>query len=257
MTNERWFTLATIPEPFTNVRTVSKHLVCMPFFRTTAISRNLLDIIVIAAFSVAIGFGLELFLPKTDENAFTPLFAVPLLSLGVIWILLRLRGQRFADIGLGAFGNVTNTVLLGVAIAAALWVIAAATEAAGFVRNLDNLRSYLRGDFAGLALMVAYAFGGAGLYEEVTFRGFVMHRVAHMFGATTPAWLLGALAQGILFALAHVHQGVYGMAYTGALSVVLALVLLATGRNLWPLVIGHGLYDATRFAYFYVVWNYA
>lgn len=221
-----------------------------------AMLRNLVDIILLAAFSIGVGIGLEAALPRQGMFAFASMFAAPVLSLLFTWVLLRLRKQRFAEIGLGRFGDRGKTLLLAIAIAAALWGVAIVTEALGLTRNLDNLRPYLEGNLAYLAVMVVFAFIGPGLYEELTFRGFVMHRAAHMLGASRAAWIFGAIAQAILFGFAHAHQGAYGMAYTGALSFLLALVFLAAGRNLWPLVIGHGLYDATRFAYFYVVWTH-
>jgi membrane protease YdiL (CAAX protease family) len=38
---------------------------------------------------------------------------------------------------------------------------------------------------------------------------------------------------------------------TGTLGVVMGIVVLASGRNLWPVIIGHGIYDASRFVLFY------
>ena len=42
-----------------------------------------------------------------------------------------------------------------------------------------------------------------------------------------------------------------GMAITGTLGLLMGVIVLASGRNLWPVIIGHGLYDASRFVLFY------
>jgi hypothetical protein len=33
--------------------------------------------------------------------------------------------------------------------------------------------------------------------------------------------------------------------------ILMGLLVLASGRNLWPVIIGHGLFDASRFVLFY------
>ena len=54
-----------------------------------------------------------------------------------------------------------------------------------------------------------------------------------------------------LFGLAHAYQNPLGIAITDTLGVLMGLIVLALGRNLWPVIIGHGLFDASRFVLFY------
>ena len=216
-------------------------------------ARDLLDIIVLVVFSLAVDAAIEA-LARGHAPSLVMIFAAPVACLIFTWLLLRFRGQRFSDIGLATFGNPVKTLLLAVIVAAALWTIAWVTESAGLQRNFSNLRPYLENNPAYLAAMVFYGLFGAGFYEEVTFRGFLLQRFAHMFGSTRLAWGLAAVAQGVLFGLAHAHQGVYGILYTGGLSIAFAIILLATGRNLWPLILGHACYDASRFVYLYWSW---
>ena len=50
---------------------------------------------------------------------------------------------------------------------------------------------------------------------------------------------------------AHAYQNPLGIVITGTLGVLMRLIVLASGRNLWPVIIGHGLFDAARFVLFY------
>jgi hypothetical protein len=51
--------------------------------------------------------------------------------------------------------------------------------------------------------------------------------------------------------VAHAYQNPLGIAITGILGVLMGLLVLASGRNLWLVIIGHGLFDASRFVLFY------
>ena len=61
----------------------------------------------------------------------------------------------------------------------------------------------------------------------------------------------GAGTAKALFGAAHAYQNPLGMAITGTLGLLMGVIVLASGRNLWPVIIGHGLYDASRFVLFY------
>ena len=93
---------------------------------------------------------------------------------------------------------------------------------------------------------------GAGFYEEFMFRGFLMQGLAMLFGASRGAWIVACVVQGALFGAAHAYQNPLGIAITGTLGVLMGLLVLASGRNLWPVIIGHGLFDASRFVLFYL-----
>jgi uncharacterized protein len=57
--------------------------------------------------------------------------------------------------------------------------------------------------------------------------------------------------QGALFGAAHAYQNLLGIAITGMLGILMGLLVLALGRNLWAVIIGHGLFDVSRFVLFY------
>jgi CAAX protease family protein len=71
------------------------------------------------------------------------------------------------------------------------------------------------------------------------------------FGASRGAWMAACLIQGALFGAAHAYQNPLGIAITGTLGVSMGVIVLVSGRNLWLVIIGHGVYDASRFILFY------
>jgi membrane protease YdiL (CAAX protease family) len=54
---------------------------------------------------------------------------------------------------------------------------------------------------------------------------------------------VAALCQALLFGLAHAYLGPRGVLNASAIGLVSAGVFLADGRNLWPLIVAHGLVD--------------
>lgn len=179
------------------------------------------------------------------------LFTVPLIGIGAVFALLRLRKQSWPAIGLRSRPALSD-LGLGIAIGLAFLAITFGAEQMGLSRDLSSIREQVAGGAGALAMALLYAIVGAALYEEITFRGFFMLRIASLFGGSMPAWLVANAGQAIVFGLVHAQQGLAGMVYTSALAFVLGLVFLRIGRNLWPLIIGHAVYDCLRYAGFYI-----
>ena len=165
---------------------------------------------------------------------------------GLIW----LRGERLADIGLKQPASWLRTFALGVVLAAIIFAAMYFSEKAGFRRDLSRFKD-VQGNLELTIYGFCYAFIGAGLYEEFMFRGFLMQGLAMCFGATRGAWIAACIIQGALFGAAHAYQNPLGIAITGTLGVLMGILVIVSGRNLWLVIIGHGLYDASRFVLFY------
>jgi membrane protease YdiL (CAAX protease family) len=173
-----------------------------------------------------------------------------MLLVGVAWGLIRFRGETLADIGLKRPASWMRTFMIGIGLAAIVFIAMYLSEKAGFRRDLSKFKD-VQGNLEFTLIGVFYAFIGAGFYEEFMFRGFLMQGLAMFFGASRGAWIVACLLQGALFGIAHAYQNPLGIAITGTLGVLMGLIVLASGRNLWPVIIGHGLFDASRFVLFY------
>jgi len=214
--------------------------------------RYLIDIVVLVAVTFLLDAVLTAFVqvPINLEKGFVLDAIDKMLLVGVGCGLVLLRGERLADIGLKRPTSWTRTIMIGIGLAAIVFIAMYLSERAGFRRDLSKFKS-VEGNLELAVLGVFYALVGAGFYEEFTFRGFLMQGLAMLFGGSRRAWIVACVLQGALFGLAHAYQNPLGIAITGTLGILMGLLVLASGRNLWLVIIGHGLYDASRFVLYY------
>jgi uncharacterized protein len=214
--------------------------------------RYLVDIIVLVAvtFLLDAALGALIPVPINWEKGFVLDAIGKMLLVVVAWGLIRLRGERLAGIGLKRPESWMRTFMIGIGLAAIVFVAIYFSEKAGFRRDLSKFKE-VQGNLELVLFGVFYAIIGAGFYEEFMFRGFLMQGLAMLFGATRGAWIVACVVQGALFGAAHAYQNPLGIAITGTLGILMGLLVLASGRNLWPVIIGHGLFDASRFVLFY------
>ena len=211
----------------------------------------LLDIILVAIASPALEMGVRFIArPTTFGTDLLVTALAQLLNVGAVCFLIHVRGERLAELGLKWPDSWLRTVLTAVMLAAAYFAIVAVSEHLGYRRNLSAFGA-VRGNAALTLMAVLYSFVAAGFTEEFMFRGFLLHRLAGLFRFGRGAWMVAVVVQGMLFGLAHAYQNPVGIFLTGGFGIAAGFVFLTLGRNLWPLIIGHGLYDAARFILFY------
>src|SRR5438067_3515511 len=169
--------------------------------------RYLIDIIVLLAVTFLLDAALGAFVrvPVDLEKGFILDAIVKVLLVGVGCGLVLLRGERLADIGLKRPKSWTRTLIIGVGLAAIVFVAMYVSEKAGFRRDLSKFKD-VQGNLELAVLGVFYAFIGAGFYEEFTFRGFLMQGLAMMFGGSRGAWIVACIAEGALRAGARIPE---------------------------------------------------
>jgi hypothetical protein len=215
--------------------------------------RYLIDIVVLVAVTFLLDAVFDAFIPAVAinlEKGFILDAIGKMLLVGVGCGLVLLRGERLSDIGLKKPESWARTLIIGIGLAAIVFIAMYVSEKAGFRRDLSKFKA-VKGNPELAVLGVLYALIGAGFYEEFTFRGFLMQGLAMFFGGSRGAWISACLVQGVLFGIAHAYQNPLGIAIAGTLGVLMGLLVLASGRNLWVVVIAHGLFDASRFVLFY------
>ena len=88
--------------------------------------------------------------------------------------------------------------------------------------------------------IVVFTWIGAGLGEELAFRGIILHRLRELLGTTPRSDVAAAGVQAVWFGLAHQSQGAAGMALTGVMGFGLALFFLWRAEgSLVPLILAH------------------
>ena len=213
--------------------------------------RYLIDIVIL----IAAVFGLEMiaeaiYTPKTIEAGYVFGLVIQmlevLLACGLIW----LRRELLADIGLRRPKSWPRTIIVGLVTAAVVFVAIYFSEKAGYHRDLSRFRA-LQGNLGLTLVVVIYVIIGAGFYEEFMYRGFLMQGLAMLFGGSRAAWAIACAIQGVVFGLSHAYQNQLGMLITGTFGTLLGVLVIIWPRNLWPAIIAHVLFDASRSILFY------
>src|SRR5438132_11670311 len=128
--------------------------------------RYLIDIVALVAVTFLLDAVIGAFVPAPInlEKGFVFDAIGKMLLVGVAWGLIRLRGETLADIGLKRPASWARTVMIGVGLAAIVFIAIYFSEKAGFRRDLSKFKD-VQGNLELTLLGIFYAFIGAGFYE--------------------------------------------------------------------------------------------
>lgn len=88
----------------------------------------------------------------------------------------------------------------------------------------------------------------AAFGEEMFFRGYLVTRFTHGFSGTRLAPILAIVFAAAFFGFGHMYyQGLRGFITTGAIALVFGASFLLFKRNLWPIILVHGVIDTLTF----------
>ena len=168
------------------------------------------------------------------------------------WLVLRLRGVGWRDLGLRRPTSWRSTLLLGVAIGIGYQyfsLYALEPLLARVTGNLPDVSQFapLIGNTFLLFLSLIVSWTLAAFGEELVYRGYLMNRVADLVGANRAGLLISLIAVSILFGISHLYQGTSGIIVITLHGLLLGALYLATGRNLWVPIIAHGVNDTVGF----------
>ena len=105
----------------------------------------------------------------------------------------------------------------------------------------------MRGNVPMLVFWLVLSWTLAALGEEISYRGYVMNRVADFFGRTAAAWAAAVLITSVLFGVGHLYQGASGIASNFVSALVYSGLYLGSDRNLWVPILAHGMEDTVAF----------
>lgn len=176
--------------------------------------------------------------------------------------LMRNRGLSWKDMGIRAPESFLRTVFWGILLCLVAFLLFITLEAmeSYFLSDFDRLeklnethdkRPSVSDHLGGgsplwfiVYMLGPYAWIHVALFEEMIMRGFVFHRFEKLFdwlpsGVAVP---LVIILQGIIFGAIHIRgQGFEGFIVVSCLGIIVGAVFVASGRNLWAVVLGHGL----------------
>jgi membrane protease YdiL (CAAX protease family) len=150
-----------------------------------------------------------------------------------------------------------RTILLGVGS----WIVVAVligglvqpfvTRLVGEPPQLGLLTA-IRGNLSFYLLMLMLSWSTAAFGEEMLFRGYLLPRLADLLGRGRLAWLAALLLQAAVFGAMHAYQGLSGVLVIGSVGLLLGALFLLARRNLWLVILAHGLVDTASLTALYL-----
>jgi membrane protease YdiL (CAAX protease family) len=180
-------------------------------------------------------------------------------ALACAFILVK-PGSPATELGLRRPPGIVRVLTVGMAAGLAfvlvnrLWLTPVAQAMTGMPRDLAKFDA-LRNDWRALLTLLPVVWVSAALCEEIVFRGFLLTKIAELFGNSRRALGIGVAGSSLLFGLVHWAQGATGMLVTGALAVPMGLLYLWQRRNLWCNVVAHGIADTVSLAAIVTGWD--
>ena len=171
----------------------------------------------------------------------------------IIW--MRIQEIPLSHVGLGTFRPsrslfmwVVGTMAIdSLAIGIATPVLTSAFGEAQQVARFDDVP----GNLPLLLILMPFTWLIGAFGEEFFFRGFLLTTIAELLGASRAAWIAAIVSQAIAFGLIHSYQGPAQAISIGIGGAVYGTAFLLARRNVWPLVLAHGLNDTLGFIFLY------
>ena len=180
-----------------------------------------------------------------DHRKLIPFSKTPEL-LVLAWISLRVRGQRWREVGLVRYRSWPVTIGIGVVLEAALETFQLTVTQpllAKLVGRQPDLGLFrmLTGNLKMTALFIVLSWTLAAFGEEMFWRGYMLNRVADVLGRTRAGWACSLVIVSAIFGFAHAYQGIAGWIEEGLAGFVLGLMYLRTRKSLWVPILAHGV----------------
>jgi len=171
-----------------------------------------------------------------------------ILALAIIWIA-RQRGESLSAFGLARPQRIWLAVALGIVFVAinlfALQPLKDLLREAVNAPPADiSFFDHIHGNLAAYLMWLPVAWVAAGFSEEFIFRGYLLNRIAAIGRGSVLAWVFAIIVQATVFGLGHLYAG-WGVALTVGFGALFSGVyFLIAGRNLWALILAHGIWDS-------------
>lgn len=213
---------------------------------------------------VTIAFGTKAILDPYIWKFSGPISLAVVLTVATLY--LHSRGETWAQLGLRNPGGWKSwalllpqillgvVVILGVGAGTALLGDALGLWQAGALPDgAEDRWGDIRGNLPVYLLWLVLAWVSAGFGEELFFRGFMVSRAERVTKGLPFALFLAVLIPAAIFGIAHFYyQGLRGLIVTGLIGLSLGTLYLLYKRNLWPLIVAHGLVDTLGFTALYL-----
>lgn len=216
-----------------------------------------------------VGFA---FLSKYLMSLFFWRYAGPvslLLTLALLTIYLRARGSGWPTMGLVPLAGwkaklrilpQAGLTLVAFAVVVALTTIAGPAIGLEFLTDVPAEVEGRWGDVAGnlphYLLWLGIVWTAAAFGEEMFFRGYLITRLQTVFSRGRLGSVLAVAVSAMIFGYGHFYyQGWRGAVVTCGIGLAFGAMFLLFKRNLWPLILLHGVIDTLTFTAIFMEWE--
>jgi len=112
--------------------------------------------------------------------------------------------------------------------------------------------SFIEGNLKYFVIFIILGWISGGFCEEMIYRGYVVKRLAIIFGDTNKTWLLSAVIASVAFGFAHSYQGPTGIINAIMIGFIFALIFICNRTNLMLTVLTHGIYNTIAITLIYL-----
>ena len=185
--------------------------------------------------------------PALGIPDYAPYILRPITGFLAAWWVLHRRGTSWRALGLRIPAPLWRALVIAVALYAVdyakqAWAVPALAEWLHPTRRPSFL-GHLPGNTEVFAFWIAIAWLVGGLCEECLFRAFFLTRVEMLLGSGRFALAVAVLAQAVFFGTLHLYGGSLAFMSATLFGVVHGIFYILAGRNLWALIVVHGLWD--------------
>ena len=176
----------------------------------------------------------------------------------LIWIALKFQKEKFKSIGfekgrLSLWKSIVFGSILGIMLEvfATYLTTPLLSQLFGHEPILTNFNG-IEGNLKLLIFYILLSWIIAAFGEEICFRGFLMNRIAKLFGNSRTAWIISLFLSSVLFGWGHTEQGITGWIQEGLSGLFLGIMFLASGKNLVIPIVSHGVSNTLAFILIYL-----
>ncbi|MBX3478473.1 MAG: CPBP family intramembrane metalloprotease [Brevundimonas sp.] len=192
-----------------------------------------------------------------------------LLTLVVLTAYLRFRGPGWKMFGLVPLPGwkarlmvipQAALALVAFAIVVALTTVIGPSMGLDFLTEVPSEVDDRWGEVAGslphYLMWLAIVWTAAAFGEEMFFRGYLISRLREVFPGHRLGAIPAVIIPALIFGYGHFYyQGLRGAVVTGAIGLAFGTMFLLFKRNLWPLILLHGLIDTLTFTAIFMRWD--
>ena len=118
--------------------------------------------------------------------------------------------------------------------------------------STDRFELFLGNPLAFITYLILVIWIGAAVGEELLMRGFLLNSLINLFGEGKKGIVMAVGLHAVIFGMLHISQGIPGIIGTAMVAVMLASVYLYNSRNLFPLILAHGLINSIGLLAYYL-----